>query len=233
MFLANSLIKVGLFSLGSLSLVILLDSPASAIKLNAIPVGFGENNAGDNGIQFEIIEEVNGMFKGTGIFPKPEDVKPLTDSTFKYVKNGMYQPSYKFRWQIKVTNNRLDKFKLSALTFKVCSGRDCLSQVYPANPSIPSITINRGESKINPITAGSTTQLFNFEDFKANLRPVGDKHYLFMLKEIHVEATRHDPAPAPVPGPLPLLGAAAAFSYSRKLRRSLKLKVDDAGSQKL
>ena len=197
--------------MGLLPLVILLDSPAFALKLTTISTSaFYEDNVDDN---------------PDNIFPWDARKSNLTP------EEGGYPESIPFRWFITARNDNNFDVILKKVSFQLFSdGGPPLVQLRkvgrPFHLTPPPIKVEKNQTVRNLPRFGSTTQHFTVAEIEP-FDPSRARNLSLFVAEAHVTVQKH------VPGPLPALGAAAAFSYSRKLRRSLKLKVDDAGSKKL
>ena len=207
MLLANSLMKLGLFSLGSLSLVILIDSPVFALKLTTLDAFVTYKNG---------TADPDDFFWDKAKYSKSE-------------AEGGYPNLIPFKWFILAKNENKSKVILKKVSFQLQSNGGPNGAMVDVGPLIhltpPSFKVSVNEQVGNIPESGSTTQYFH----KAAIFPSDPDTSRFLqldLSNAHVTVVKH------VPGPLPLLGAAAAFSYSRKLRRSLKAKGGDASCQK-
>lgn len=194
-----------------------MTGPAFALKLSII----------NTSVQFENLRlKPDGNFEGDGNFG--------VNNNLIWDKNAFsehkYPASLRFKWFVTAANHFDYPVILGKVSFKLYEDDigpfDQLVQDYPlADQKTPPIKIQPGVQVTNLDQSDSTIQYVSSNAINDKTAFGGTLE--FILKDVHVTATQH------VPGPLPILGAAAAFSYSRKLRRSLKLKVDDAGSKKL
>lgn len=86
--------KVGLFSLGSLSLVILLDSPASALKLDIVR----------SSVLVERLQKVQGANGAKDRFERPEYGPEFVSNELEWDPNADYPVNILFRWSITAKN---------------------------------------------------------------------------------------------------------------------------------